>query len=176
MIILFIISFLICFGYSAFVYATFNVSSISESFYMFEKKKSGLGVLFWGWSTVTALTLLPLWLEVTPEGFQFLAFLSSVSLIAVGCVPKYRDEHSKLHPLFTGLSLILAIIWSSLIGMIIVPILCLFLTALVIFLFNIKRFKKHGIKETLNQASFMFWMELAAFNSMYSCILHKILN
>ena len=176
MIILFIVSFLICFGYSISVYIKFNVSSISESFYMFEKQKEGRGLLFLGWSTLTAITLLPLWLEITPDGFQFLSFLSSVSLVAVGCAPKYRHEHKTLHPLFTGFSLFLAILWSTLIGLWYLPFIVLLTTAITLFLINIKSFKKNEIDKTLEEIGFMFWMELAAFISIYSCILYKILN
>lgn len=174
MITLFIISSIICIGYAIFIYSEFSVSSISESYYMFEKRKKGLGMIFYGWSILTSITLLPLWLEITPNSFQFIPFLSSISLIAVGCFPDYKNEHNKAHSLSALFAGVLSILWGIFVDLWIIPVLSIATTSLVVLIISF--FKKGNLKENLKGIGLTFWVELSAFVSIYLCVLYKILN
>lgn len=177
MITVFIISFLICFSYIYYVHAKFGVSSISESYYRFEQKKKGHGMLFWAWSVLTAFSLLPCWLEASGEGYQFVAFLSSACLIAVGCCPNYKGEHKSTHPLFTATAAVLAITWGFLAGVWYLIISIIATTAGVAIYVHrdrLKANKEHGWSYALTSIKFLLWIEIAAFAGIYLSVMIKM--
>lgn len=178
MITLLLLSAAICLGYAAYVQLRFGVASISESFYRFERVKKGLGKLFWGWAVLTAMTLLPVWLEVSGESYQFVAFLSAASLMAVGCFPDYKNEHSLTHPLFTACSSVLAVIWGFLAGIWYVPVLSILLFGGLIIGKHWKTLREDaphvGWNVALSREKFLFWMEVGAFVGMYLSILIQL--
>lgn len=176
MIALLLISFVCCIGYAAYMKLKYDVSSISESYYKADNK-----LYFWLWSILTALSLLPCWLEVSGDNYQFVAFLSACSLIAVGCFPDYKKEHSWQHPLLTCFSGILAIIWASLAGVIFVPLILLLCTAGLLiysqdsYILYLKELN-HSTFYIINRIGLLYWVEVAAFTSIYICILIKLIK
>lgn len=151
------VSFALCMGYAAYVKIRFGVSSISGSFYCLEKMRKGLGNVFWAWAVLTAFTLLPCWMEAGGDGYRFLAFLSAVSLVAVGCFPDYRNEHLLLHPLFTSICGGMSMLWGICAGEWYIPA-GLIVSALTVCL-------------CLNRKDLLYWVEVAAFTGMYAAVL-----
>ncbi len=133
-----------------------KLSCISESYYKLSGKKQWLFPL---WTIVTAFTLLPIWLEVTPEGFQFLAFLSAITLGCVGLAPHYLTHQKTQHYIFAAVCALLAILWGVLIGLWFVPAILIVLALAV----SVKRF------------DLLFWLEAAAILSVYISILIRLL-
>lgn len=91
MMTLVIISLLIFLAYMAGTYKYFGIPySISDTYYKLEKRKKSLGWLFtvmcWG---VGGL-LLPALLDMTPESYQFTAFLACAGLLFVGAAPQFK--------------------------------------------------------------------------------------
>lgn len=174
MITLLTISFIICIGYAIAVQLLYKVASISESYYYLEQKKKGIGKLFLAWTVITAFTLLPVWLEVSDDSYQFIAFLSVASLMAVGCVPDYQLEHRWQHPMFTAFTAILAMAWGFLAGLWYIPIACILVAAIYI---GAKiwqnKWLKNGLIQALVQAKSLYFIEIGAFAGMYLAILIK---
>ena len=65
-------------------------ASISDTYYLLERKRRGLGWLFTAFSWSVAFTLLPAWLDVTPLAYQFLPFLAAAGLAFVGAAPQFK--------------------------------------------------------------------------------------
>lgn len=143
-----IVSAIICFGYAAFMKWRYDITSISQSYY-----KTGEKIYFWLWAVLTAFTLLPFWLEATNESYQFLAFLSASALMAVGCCPDYKDEHSVYHPLFTAICGLIAVVWCMFNGT-----WYYFIPVLLAAIF-LKREDK------------LFWIEILSFLAIYLSLL-----
>lgn len=103
-LIFLIISFLICIGYGIFAKVKYpELTCISETYY----KK--LPFMYWCW--ICGFTLVPTWLELSPENFQFLAFLSCCSFIFLGTVPRYLTDQMVQHYTCVSMLISLAIIW-----------------------------------------------------------------
>lgn len=166
MITLLIISMLACLGYAAYMKIRYNVSSISDSYY-----KTGKKVFFWCWAVLTAFTLLPYWIEVSGENYQFVAFLSAISLIAVGCFPEYKGVDDVRHPLFTSFCGALAIVWAILAHIWYIPVILILST----FTFCLYKAKWQISNRELAKVCTLYWCEVAAFVSLYMCVLIKLL-
>ena len=85
-------------------------SSISATFYSLQHK-------FWFGVTMilTAFLLMPAILEVTPDSYQFTAFLACVGLIMVGVAPNFREGiDRKIHTIGAVLCLVFSQVWVSL--------------------------------------------------------------
>lgn len=90
-----LIAFLISVVYIGLVVWTFGVPpSISDSYYLWEKKKKGLGTLFTFWCWGTGFSILPGWLDMTGESWQFLCFLAAAGLCFVGAAPLFKPKKS----------------------------------------------------------------------------------
>lgn len=67
-------------------------SSISDTYYLFESKKKNLGVIF----TIMMFSLVFLFiapfLDITPDNWQFLAFLSVIGIGFVGAAPLFKKK------------------------------------------------------------------------------------
>lgn len=99
-----ILNLLACFGYTTYVkIKNPQIRSISESYY-YNKP-------FMGWCFGIGFTLLPIWLEISPEPFQFLAFLSCAFFIFLGTFPKYKTDQKIQHRVCAGSLTALGLIW-----------------------------------------------------------------
>ena len=109
------------------------------------------------------------WLEISDDKYRFVAFLSAVSLLAVGCFPKYKEGDNLKHTLFTLFCCVLAIIWSILsnFGFIAISFL-----AFAIF---ISLSKAKGDFNKLISTNILYLCEIAAFSSIYLSIFIKLL-
>jgi len=80
--------------YLGFVYWEFGrlPESISQSYYEFEKRKSWAKNLFSLSLIATIGLLMPAWISMSSENFQFLVFLSCVSILFVAFSPNFLDD------------------------------------------------------------------------------------
>lgn len=153
---LIILSFLIFLTYLIGLIKTFGLpASISDTYYMLEKRRRGLGWLFTVFCWVVAGTLLPSWLDQTPVGYQSTPFLAAGALLFVGAAPQFKlSLTGQVHYWAAGLCCLSAVLWCILSGYWFVP-LSLSLVAGLFFLW-------YGCP--------VFWLELAAFAATYLTI------
>lgn len=141
-----IASFLIYSIYIWFIYKKYQPSCISESYYLIKHKN-----LFTLWIILVSFLIFPAWVEISPINFQFLPFLSVISLSSVGINPKYLGSEKTAHIISALLAVIISIIWNIVIGQYIILIICAVLSI--------------GLYKNL------FWIECIAFSNIYLSII-----
>lgn len=137
--------------YTSYTYIKYKPSCISETYYCLKKKE-----LFTVWILLVSFLIFPSWVEISPINFQFLPFLSVVSLASVGLAPKYLGEDRKVHIISAALTSIISLIWNITSGVYITPLI---LGVLIIIL---AVFKVHNL---------LFWIENTAFLNIYFSII-----
>lgn len=154
--VLVIISFIIFAAYLAAMIKMFGLpASISDTYYLLERKRKGAGWLFTAMCWGVVGTLLPAWLDMTPETYQFTAFLAAAGLLFVGAAPQFKlSLTGPVHYAGAGLCCGGAVLWCLLSGYWFIP-----LNAFLIFGWVALRYGKP-----------MFWIEMAAFTSIYLTI------
>lgn len=91
MMTMIIISLIIFLAYVAGTCLYFGVpASISDTYYKLERRRKGLGWLFTAMCWGVGGLLLPALLEITPESYQFTAFLACAGLLFVGAAPQFK--------------------------------------------------------------------------------------
>lgn len=150
------ISFVIFAAYVITMIVLFGVpASISETYYLLEREGRGLGWLFTAFCWGVSFTLLPAWLDMTPEAYRFVPFLAAAGLLFVGAAPQFKVSLSgPVHFVGAGVCCVFAGLWVALSGA------WWMLPA------------TYGV--CLAQASvwhkWMFWIEIAAFASTFLAI------
>lgn len=137
--------------YISYTYIKYKPSCISETYYCLKKQK-----LFTVWILLVSFLIFPSWVEISPINFQFLPFLSVVSLASVGLAPKYLGEDRKAHIISAALTSSISLIWNIVSGTYIIPLV---LGILVIILASLKT---HNL---------LFWIENTAFLNIYLSII-----
>lgn len=151
-----VVSLIVFLVYLAGVYVYFGVpASISDTYYKLEKRKKGAGWLFTAMCWAVAGTLLPAWLDMTSDVYQFSAFLACAGLLFVGAAPQFKlSLTGPVHFAGAGVCCVFAGLWVILSGAWwMLPAtygVCLALAAL--------------------DHKWMFWIEIAAFSSTYLTI------
>lgn len=148
------ISLIIYLIYIIYIYIKYKPSCISESYYLIKYPS-----LFTLWIFLVCITLLPIWLEVTPDNYQFLPFLSTVFLIGVGVFPKYLHIDRKNHIISAIGASILSAVWGLLMQSYLIMYTFIIISLLLIFL---KKDQK------------LFWIENTAFLQIYLQIINRI--
>lgn len=150
------ISFILFIVYVVAMILMFGIpASISDTYYLLERKRRGLGWLFTAFCWGVSLTLLPAWLDMTPAGYQFTAFLACAGLMFVGAAPQFKlSLTGPVHYVSAAVCCASAILWCILSGYWFIPF-----NAFLIFGWVALRYGKP-----------MFWIEMAAFTSMYLTI------
>ena len=107
---LLIISFITMFGYIAYYINKVGVLSSHSNSY-FALKQSWL---FYASMTITAFTLLPVALELTPEPLKILAFLTVAPIAAVAAASNYHGDtmESKVHFTSATIAGIASMLWA----------------------------------------------------------------
>lgn len=137
--------------YTSYTYIKYKPSCISETYYCLKKKE-----LFTVWILLVSFLIFPSWVEISPINFQFLPFLSVVSLASVGLAPKYLGEDRKAHIISAALTSIISLIWNITSGVYVTPLI---LGVLIIIL---AAFKAHNL---------LFWIENSSFLNIYLSII-----
>lgn len=137
--------------YIGIVYKKYQPSCISESYYLIRNKE-----LFTFWMILVSFLIFPAWVEISPINFQFLPFLSVISLGSVGINPRYLGSQRTAHIISATLAVVISLIWNIVTGQYIIPIL---LGIVLVILYSIK------IENSL------FWTECTTFFNIYLSIL-----
>lgn len=88
--------------------------SLSETFYLFQAKGNWMKVFFPLTMMLLAFLLMPAWLEIAiGNGFQFLAFLTSGSIMFTGAAPAFKKSvmEFKVHSISALISAFCAVLW-----------------------------------------------------------------
>lgn len=133
-------------------------SSLSNTYYLLEEKKKGLGVMFTLMTWLVVFLLMPVWLDKTPENSQFLAFLASASLLFVGTASQFKMPMTReVHFVSAGICLLTSQIWLMVIGVWYIPIIVYALYALYYFF--------------RSKDNWLFWVEMLAFITTFIAVL-----
>lgn len=140
--------------------------SLSNTYYLFNEKQSGLGNIFTFMMVILASSLLPSWLEITDtiEGwrsnFVFLAFLSASGILFVGSAPQFKDSklERKVHESGAIIAAVSALAWDF----IVCTELSLMIVPTVAISFGILSWITRTYK-----SSIIYWLEMVAFLSTF---------
>ena len=131
-------------------------SSISATFYKLDHKL-WFGAAMW----LTAGLLMPAILEVTPDCYQFTAFLACVGMFMVGVAPNFREGiDKKVHTTGAVLCILFSLLTCP--WMMLVWVAYLIYTALMMM----KNWKGNFISAYLLTKP-MFWVEITALLATY---------
>lgn len=153
MLVSLILSFLLYISYIIYLRVKYKPDCISQSYYLLKHKN-----IFTTWVIAVSVLIFPAWVEISPENFQFLSFLSVITLISVGVFPRYLEEDRMPHIIGAATTCILSIIWNIVTGTVIIPLILLII-AVIISVFKNR----------------LFWIECLAFLNIYFSILSLVL-
>lgn len=158
---LIIISFVIFLVYVSGTCLYFGVpASISDTYYKLERRKKGLGWLFTAMCWSVGGLLLPALLEITPESYQFTAFLACAGLLFVGAAPQFKlSLTGVVHYGSAAICVVFSQIWVGLtVWWVLLPV---WITIIA------------WLKPICKRRKFMFWAEIAAIGATYLAIFIK---
>lgn len=167
-----------CIGKAIFLFLIYNMvtilifgipKSLSDTYYLYKGRLDVLKVLFPATIMMLAICLLPCWIDISKgSNFQFLSFLSVLSLAFVGASPTFKDDtlDNKVHNISAIISVICALLWIVLVTNYWYVILIM--VAIVIVAATLtKTFK----------TCYMYWIEVATFMSTFiTILLHHMLG
>lgn len=119
-LILVLISLFLFTAYNAVSIKQFGIpKSLSETFYLWNNKKSGLGYIFTGMMFSMSFTLVPAWLELGEVISSWstylnpLAFFTCAAIAFVGAAPAFRScpLESKVHTIAAMTAAVCAVTW-----------------------------------------------------------------
>ena len=145
-----ILSLILYISYISYTYIKYKPSCISETYYCLKKKE-----LFTIWILLVSFLIFPSWVEISPVNFQFLSFLSVISLGSVGINPRYLESQRMAHIVSAALAVIISLVWNIVVGQYIIPII-LAVLVIILYVFRVK--------------NLLFWVECAAFSNIYLSI------
>ena len=138
--------------------------SISETFYKLDHKL-WFGATMW----LTAGLLMPAILEVTPESYQFTAFLACAGMMLVGVAPNFREGIERpIHVAGAILCLVFSQVW--------VALTCpwFLLVWIVYVIYTVVMMARHVSGRALSdflRTKPMFWVEVTALVVTYMVLL-----
>lgn len=134
--------------------------SISETYYRISHK-------FWFGITMvlTACLLMPAILEVTPDSYQFTAFLACVGMIMTGAAPHFKEgTEKKVHTVGAVLCLLFSQVWVALTF----PwMLLVWIGYLVYTVWEMKKHWNGNFISAFLLTKPMFWVEITALVATY---------
>lgn len=148
--------------------------SLSDSFYLLNGVKKGLGFIFTAMMVSMAFCLMPGWLEITEtitswsKNFTALPFLAAAGIAFVGAAPAFRkNEVEKLvHGISAYLAAAFSILWICIVcyevALIVLPISVFVIIAL-------------GLSTKTLKSSKIYWLEMLAFLATFATILIEVL-
>lgn len=143
-------------------------SSISATFYKLEHK-----LWFGATMVLTACLLMPAILEITPDSYQFTAFLACAGMIATGVAPNFREGiEKKIHTTGAVLCLVFSQVW---VGLSCPWMLLLWVGYLAYTAIGLWRNWTGYFTASFLATKPMFWVEISSLLSTYvTIILTKI--
>jgi hypothetical protein len=147
--------------------------SLSETFYLWNSKKSGLGYIFTGMMFTMAFTLVPSWLELGEVISSWSAYLSPLIFFAcaaiafVGAAPAFRScvLESKVHTIAAMTAAVCAITWclTACWQIMYVPLLTAGVVAVIGWL--TKSWKSATV----------YWLEMMAFGATFVTVIVELI-
>ena len=175
-LILSCVSIFIFLVYNCFVLAYFKVpSSLSASFYLWNNIKSKLGYIFTGMMFVTALCLMPAWLEITEvittwsHYLTVLPFFGAASIAFVGAAPAFRDckLENKVHMVSAACAAVFSLLWCCVVCY---QIAWITVPASLIIVWSIALITK------THKTGATYWWEMVAFLATFSTIVAECIK
>ena len=123
---------LILASFAFFIFLAYNIiaikifgmpTSLSDTFYLYQSKKKGLGYIFTAMMWSMAFCLMPAWLTISDNmpnwehNFTFLAFLAATCIVFVGSAPAFRNVgiENKVHMISAKACAVFAILWCAIV-------------------------------------------------------------
>lgn len=146
-----IVSIIIYVSYTSYIRIKYKPDCISQSYYLLSN-----GNIFTVCIIAISFLTFPAWVEISPEYFQFLPFLSVITLSLVGICPKYLEQDRIPHIAGASITCILSIVWNIVSGTLLIPVVLL-IVLILLFVFKIR--------------DRLFWIECLAFSNIYFSII-----
>lgn len=170
LLILVLISLAMFLAYNIAALSIFGVpSSLSNTYYLYEEKKKGLGFLFPAMMGSMGFTLLPAWLELGEvvstwsANLNPLAFFTCAAICFVGAAPAFRANvlQGKVHTIAASIAAACAVLWCLVVcwKIMYIPIAAAGLIALIAWL--TKTFK----------SGLVYWLEMMAFGATFATVI-----
>lgn len=128
---------------------------LSRTYYLIKNKD-----VFTYWMISLSLLMFPAWVAISGITYQFITFISVVSLIGVGIMPRYLQDQKLGHILCACIAAILSVIWSILSGVYFMVLILAVTTSVLCFFYP---------------KYYLFILENVAFMNIYLSALWKIL-
>lgn len=177
MMTLIIISLVIFLVYLMGTFEMFGIPySISDTYYKLERRRKGLGWFFSAMCVSVGGLLLPALLDITPEGYQFTAFLACAGLIFVGAAPQFKLSLTGIvHYGSAAVCVIFSQIWIACTSAwwVLLPVWIGFVSYILYGMIRHSDFFRGRIYFVESKP--MFWAEVAAIGATYVAILVQIL-
>lgn len=139
-------------------------ASISATFYKIEHK-AWFGATMW----LTAGLLMPAILEVTPDSYQFTAFLSCAGMMMVGVAPNFREGVDR--PIHIAGAILCILFSQAWVGLTVPCMLLVWVVYLSYTIYAMYRcWKGHFLNAFLSTKP-MFWVEITALLTTYVTLL-----
>ena len=159
-----------CIGKAIFLFFIYNIvsllifgvpKSLSATFYLYKERLDVLKVLFPATIGMLVICLMPCWLHISHgSNFQFLSFLSAMSLAFVGASPSFNESlEGVVHKVSAYLCALCAILWIILVTPFWYVILIV-LVAIIAAALLTKTWK----------TCYVYWLEMVAFLSTFTTI------
>lgn len=168
-----IIALVVFLAYLVGIICVFGVpASISDTYYLLEKKHKGLGWLFTAMCWLVGGLLLPALLDMTPDHYQFTAFLSCAGLIFVGAAPQFKLQLTgTVHYSSAGVCVVFSQLWTALTRWwVLLPVWLSYIACTAI---AVKRQKEGVFWYRFRKTKPMFWIEIASFAATFLAIFLK---
>lgn len=168
--------------FSLVVFLSYNIAalkffgipkSLSETFYLWDRKIKKLGYCFTGMMFTMAMSLLPAWLDLGEvisawsTHLQPLAFFTCAAIVFVGAAPAFRScvLESKVHTIAAMIAAVCAITWclAACWQIMYVPLLTAGVVAVIGWL--TKSWKKASV----------YWLEMMAFAATFMTVIAELI-
>lgn len=163
-------AFLVFIIYNVALFPQFGIpKSLSESFYLYDKKKKGLGYIFTIFMFTMALCLMPGWLEISDmwsswsNNLTFLAFFTAAAICFVGAAPAFRANklEGTVHSVAAKLCAATALLWCFVVcwNIAYVPAIGAIIPAIV------------GACTKTWKTAQVYWLEMMAFGATFATVI-----
>lgn len=168
-----IIALVVFLAYLVGIVCVFGVpASISDTYYLLEKKHKGLGWLFTAMCWLVGGLLLPALLDMTLDSYQFSVFLSCAGLLFVGAAPQFKLQLTgTVHYSSAGVCVVFSQLWTALTRWwVLLPV---WLSYIVYTVLAVKRQKEGVFWYKFRRTKPMLWVEIASFAATFLAIFLK---
>lgn len=131
--------------------------SLSETYYLYKYNMS-FGMFFQICFGLSIATLLPMWIEMSQGSiFQFLGFLTPISLMFVTVTTKFKERfEGKIHSVLAIFGVVCLLLWVILVA-----------KAYIALVIAVLPFTLLGIITQSLRKNLVFWLEMISFVSTY---------